>query len=276
MLNRLDKILTTQTLLILNGVIMLFGLSGGGEFLYQTGTIHIIAVFFIALSISRIRFHYYTHDQFLEKFVHACMAAILVFAFSHLVEFASDVLFKLRTDSVYANVANFYILCLLLMSFGAEQFLLLASKRKKTATNILKILMLVFIGLIFFFLTHASSISLELNHPLPYLYTVIVSASGAFALVKLSQIQDRVPFMKNVIRDLMNGIILIIFASFSNIFYEFGSFIHATDYFMINLSHYFFYAALTFMFLSFRELSEHPGLYSITQKFETRNPDETK
>lgn len=273
MKNRLDKIFSLRTLLVLNGAIILFGLSGGGDFLYRTGLIHMIAVFFILLSVSRIRFHYYTHDQFLEKFLHACMAAMLLFAFSHIVEFSSDVIFKLRPDAIYANVANFYILSLLLMALGAEKFLILATQGKKTVSKILKILIFIFVGLIFFFFVQAKSISLELDTALPYVYAVIIFLTGLVAYLKLLKIQDRVPFVKDVIHNLMNGIILIMFASFSNIFYEFGELIHAPDYFMINMSHYFFYFALTFMFLSFQALSHLTGLYKQAQEIESNNPN---
>lgn len=260
---KLEKIFNPYTLLVLNIAIILAAvLVGNGQYFFESGAIHAIAVFFILLAITRIFVHYYTFDPVLEKLLHASLLALLVFAASHVVEFFSYKIFNAYEDAIFANVANLYIASLAFMSIGAEAFLRRYKQQSPLLINLL-LLAVVILGLITAaFLVKDAMISLEPNSPSPYLYAIVVIAISAIGLYKIWSIKKLVPVTAGFANYLTASVILIILATLPNIFYEvLGDAFGLSEIMIIYLSHFTFYAALSVMFLAFRKLSYLGTLY---------------
>ena len=118
----LEKILSFRVLLVLNILIIIFA-ELSGRFFEEKGIIHLLAVIFVILGVSRIFVHYEVFDRFLKPFLLGGVAALIIFALSHLVEFLGFMLFHTYSDAVFINVVNFYIISMLMVTIGAEYFL---------------------------------------------------------------------------------------------------------------------------------------------------------
>jgi hypothetical protein len=189
----LEKILNPWTLLAINGAII-FLVEATGELFFRTGTIHIIAVLFIILALVRVFVRYYTYDPILEKFFHACLAALFVFAVSHIMEYLSMHIFHYYSDSVFANTTNFYLISLMLIIIGAEVFLRIYDIRSIWEIVTLLVLSGLLAVLAGVFLFRNSLVSLDLDQPTPYLYALAVIFFGAVAIRKTLKIGRHVKF----------------------------------------------------------------------------------
>ncbi len=252
----LDRIFGGWVLLGVNlFLIAAVELFGEGKWFLDTGLIHAIAVFFIVLAISRIFLHYYPFDTVLEKFVHACLAALVVFAASHFVEFLSYSVFSLSWGVVFANVGNFYIASLLLVIVGAEFFLRLLYGRSVIYLSLLTVIVLVpivFSAVLFY---NPSFLALFLEGPVLYLYPILIILITAVGLHRLRAIQRHTSFTKDFIDYFMVAFVLVALSALQNFLYvplenAFGIPIYQTVY----VSHFLFYAALSMMFFSFSRI----------------------
>lgn len=267
-MTKLDKIFNPFTFLIINLTIIILALTiGGGRLFFDTGIIHIIAVFFILLSAFRIVMHYYTYDPVLEKFVHAVLAAMAIFAISHIVEFASLMIFKHYEDSVFINVANFYLISLFVVISGASHFLEISYPRAKLLRNISMAIisaLAVFVAVIFY---NQKLISLEPNVMVPYIYTAFAIIAGILATITAFRVKKLTPIAIGFSNYLMAAIILIVLAIVPNVLYEFiiDTF-GVAEFRIIYISHFAFYAALSLFFLAFRKLSYLGGVFEDLKK----------
>jgi len=255
----LEKILNPVTFLLINlAIILLVELTG--QLFFNIGAIHIIALFFVVLAVVRVFVHYYTYDPILEKFFHACLAALFVFAISHLVEYFSMHIFHYYSDSVFANTTNFYLISLMLIIIGAEAFLRIYDIRSAWQSRTLAVFIGLLIILVGFFMSRNYAVSLDIDNPTPYAYVLAVLFFGGVAIRKAMKIGQHVKFSKLFARYMSAGIVLIMLATLPYIFYEllemnFG----VPMYQIMYLSHFFFYASLSLMFLAFGKITTLGG-----------------
>lgn len=261
-MTKIDKYLSLSFFLVLNTlIIVLTQTIGGGTLFFKTGIIHIIALGFVALALVRVFFHYYTYDHILEKFIHACLAAMTIFALSHIAEFMSFVALHRYADSVYANVANFYLISLLVIAIGAESFLHVLHGRPAHVIRALTATIFMLVVLIIALLVNDKLISLEMNSWAPIAYTIAIFAAIYLSLSKMWQIKKGVEFMPGFVNYLSISIVLIGIAALTNIYYEYFIDLFALpEYQAVYFSHFTFYAALSFLFLAFGKLSYLGGM----------------
>ncbi|MDO8668741.1 MAG: hypothetical protein Q7K65_00420 [Candidatus Buchananbacteria bacterium] len=265
---KIEKIFSPLVLIAINlAVILIAELTGQLFFMY--GIIHMIAILFIALSIIRIFVRYYSFDPILEKFFMASLAALFVFALSHIVEYFSMSMgaFVYYSDSVLINTANFYLISLMLIIIGADAFLRVHDRRSLIQINVLIGLIAALIVLIFVLTTKRELMSLELDNPTPYVYTAIIFLLGLIAMMKINRIGKHVSISTGFTRLLHASIIMIMLSTVPYIFYEFlESNLNFPLHQVMYLSHFFFYASLSLFFLAFGRINIKGGIYEDLKK----------
>lgn len=258
----IDKYLNLNFFLMLNVLIVVLTQTlGDGTLFYKTGFIHIIALGFVILALLRVFFHYYTYDHILEKFIHACLAAMGIFAVSHIVEFVSFIILHRYADAVYANVANSYLISLLLITIGAESFLHILQGRPAHMIRILSAIIVALVLLSIALLVNDTLISLEVGSLTPIIYTIATIVAIGLSLSKMWQIKKRIDFMPGFVNYLSISTVLIGVAALTNIYYEyFIDYFAFPTYQAVYFSHFAFYAALSFLFLAFGKVSHLGGM----------------
>src|SRR5581483_1377977 len=192
-LSQVEKYLNPYFFLALNILIILVAeTAGGGKLLYNSGIIHIIALIFVLLVFFRIFFRRPIYDPVLEKFVRAILAAMGVFALSHVIEFFSMMVLRSYTDGVYANTANFYIISLLLIAIGADAFLRV-ERRQSGAFGWMLGVIIAFISIwAVVLLFKSGAVDLDTGGPTPFVYLAVMIFATAVGLYKAWQIKTRV------------------------------------------------------------------------------------
>lgn len=242
-------------------VIILAETVGDGRLFFDKGIIHVIAVCFVFLTIIRIFYHYYTYDPILETFIHTSLAAMGVFAVSHIVEFVSFMVLHKYADIVYTNVANFYLMSLFLIILGAESFLRRLHGRSMFLTRFLYggIFVLMIWSAVLLFMQN-SSLSTD-TVSISLLYTLATFAAIWIGLSKMHEIKRNVKFMSEFVDRLSLSIVLIGLSVLPNIYYEFV--VHTLklpEIQIVYLSHFAFYGSLSVLFLAFGGVFRWGGL----------------
>lgn len=260
------KILNQWVLLAINVIIILVT-EMSGEFFMQTGIVHLIAILFIMLGVSQLFVHYHVHDAFLLPLIRSGSIALLIFSASHVVEFLSIVYFKTYTDAVFVNVANFYMISMFAVMIGAEYFLRKLNKKPAILSVEIAglIIFLLYTTLIFLQKVH---VSLELEGITPYIYGIVILAMTFFGVSRLVAIRKRVTIMIGYINYFIAAFILVACSAQQYIFYDFQTAIGVPSFQIIYVSHFLFYGALTFIFLSFERLTHLGGVYAAIEAYE--------
>ncbi|MFA6519523.1 MAG: hypothetical protein WCT41_01715 [Candidatus Paceibacterota bacterium] len=263
MANTFDRFLNAYSLLIINLLIIVLALTvGGGLYFFETGLIHLIALIFIALAVLRIIYHHYTYDPILEKFVHASLFALIVFAGSHIIEYISMMFLNRYQDAVFANVGNFYLIGTFSIIIGATYF---SGINHRTYASFLRMLSYAFIAGFFLFsvflFANDRAIGLEVEDPAPFLYALMLVIAGVLAVIEIVKIRRLTPIMHGFTTYLLGGLVLLLIAILPNIFYDFLAIAGVPSYMSIYSSHFLFYAALSLFFLAFKKLSYMGGVY---------------
>lgn len=268
----IDRYLGLNFFIVLNIILIVLAQTiGGGTYFFTTGLIHIIAIGFVALALLRVFFHYYTYDPILEKFIHASLVAMGIFAVSHIVEFFSFEILHRFEDAVYINVANFYLISLLVIAVGTESFLRVLYEHSARTTRVLIFCIICVSLLVPALLLNDTLISLDTDSIVPLLYTVAILATIGFNLYKMYQIKEGVKFMPGFINYLTVSIIFIGVAALTNVYYEF--FIDKfglPEYQALYFSHYAFYVALSLFFLAFGKVSHLGGMLEEVKNMDSR------
>jgi len=272
---KIEKIFNPLLLLAIN-LLIIMAVEFSGQLFFQFGIIHIIAVLFIALSVIRIFVRYYSYDPILEKFFQTSLAALFVFAISHIVEYFSMSMgaFIYYSDYVLVNTVNFYLISIILIIIGAEAFLRIHDRRSTIQIKILIGIIAALILTIFIFETKKDLISLELENIAPYIYITLVFIFGLMALLKIKRIGKYVSISTAFTKYLSVSIILIMFSAVPYIFYEFlENNLNFPLYQIMYLSHFFFYGSLSLFFLAFGKVKIKGGLYENLNSASTGGPD---
>jgi len=261
--NTLDRVCNAYSLLAINIIIIFLALTvGNGLFFFETGLIHLIALLFIALAVLRMFYHHYTYDPILEKFVHASLFAMFVFAGSHIIEYASMMFLNRYQDAVFANVANFYLISTFSIIIGATYF---SGINHKTYATVLKSLSYLIVAGFFvfslFLFANDRTISLEMNSPAPYVYALMLLVAGTLTVIEIVKIRRLTPIMQGFTTYLLGALVVVLIAILPNIFYDALGAIGIPSYLSIYSSHFLFYAALSLFFLAFKKMSYLGGVY---------------
>ncbi|MFZ2201971.1 MAG: hypothetical protein WAV56_01090 [Microgenomates group bacterium] len=134
--NKIERVFNHWTLLFINVAIIVF-VEATGMFFMRTGLIHLLAILFIVLGISRIFVHYDVYDQYLKPLIHGGILTLLIFAVSHVLEYFSYSFLYLPYDAIAANVVNLYLMGLLIIILSVEYFLKRIEKGSKILSPIL-------------------------------------------------------------------------------------------------------------------------------------------
>lgn len=258
----IDRYLGFNFFLSLNVLIILLTETvGGGTLFFRLGIIHIIAISFVAFALVRVFFHYYTYDPILEKFIHACLAAMMIFAVSHIIEFVSFEILHSYADAIYVNVANFYLVSILVITIGAESFLRVLQGRPAHLIRTLMASIIILSLLSLSLLINDHLLSLEVTSTTPYIYTVATFTIIGLSLSKMWHIKKRVDFMPGFVNYISISIILIGLAILISVYYEyFITIFKFPEYQVVYFSHFAFYAALSFFFIAFSKVSHLGGM----------------
>lgn len=272
---KLDKIFNGYSLAIINAVIIMAALmTGNGMTFIETGLIHVIALLFVAISIWRIFSRPYTYDPIFEKFVHAALFALIVFAGSHIMEFVSMVVLHRYGDSIFANVANLYLIATFALIIGASHFLkigYLSSIKwlRGIAYALIGSLLLLVVALMSGYFT----VSLEADRAIPYVYLSALVISTGIALFEMIKIRKAASVTSGFVNSLMLSVSLIMLAVVPYVLYDVLGNLGVGSIALVYSSHFIFYAALSIFFLGFRNLS-WGGIYQEVREM-NQNTTET-
>lgn len=258
----IERIMTPTVLVIIN-LIIIIAAEATGELFLETGLIHIIALFFLILGISRIFVHYKTFDQYLQPLLLGSVAAILLFSFSHVVEYFS---FghgeEAYDDALYVDVTNMYSTAMLLVALGAQFFIY--KRVHKLWTLLLCLgafalsLALTILGLI-----RSYELPLEPDEPWIYLYGVLVLLATYLSVSRMHALGSATSIMKQFSGYLVVAFILVAGSALYYLAYELLEELGLPDTQIIYISHFMFYAALSLMFLAYPRLAKPQGLYAL-------------
>lgn len=251
-----------RILIAANAAIIVAALTvGGGAFFYETGMIHAIALLFIVLAGVRIFTRYYLFDPELRILLHATLAAMAVFALSHVIELASFTLAHGYSDRAFANVINFYAVSLIIMLYGAETAIVRyrkAGEWKLAAIGASAIGLLVLTGL---FMTGVLDVSLEPGEAAPYAYTLLIGIALASCAVRWRQVRAMYAWFSAFIDRVLLSAVMVAVATAPNVFYELLEKVGVAERMSIYLSHFTFYAALSVMYLAFDRVQDLGGIH---------------
>jgi len=238
-----------------------------GEFFHETALIHGFALFFIILASARAFRRYDVYDPELRSYMRFALAAMAVFAASHLVELFSIVVLKNYEDVTYATAINLYAVSLLLLMAGSAS--VNRSLRKSTAVSITAAAVWIAFLTVFTFglLSGRIPISLEPESAAPYVYAVGLAALASAAIVQAVRIARHYTSYAPFFRQMVVVTLLVAAAAFQYVFYEVIEHFGVPEHKIIYLSHYFFYAALSAMYLAFGESLRPRGVFEDVRKF---------
>jgi hypothetical protein len=260
--NFLEKIFSSWFFVVANIFIILI-VEWTGTYFYDTGMLHVIALFFVLLAVMRIFVHYRTYDQFLDKIKYASIVALFIFAISHIVEYINFTVFHSYDDAVFATTINFYLIGLASMTIGAELFLV---KYDHRSNWLVKFLYLFSIALLIF------NIAISLNHKLislepdsvfPYMYALLAIILLAVGIKKIIVLRQKISISKGFLNYIIGSVCLIFVAMIPNIFYETLEEVFGVPMFQIMYaSHFAFFMSLSLMFLSYKKFAHLTGIYA--------------
>lgn len=265
--SKLEKILNPWFLLALN-IIILIATEMSGRVFQEKGIIHLVAILFVILGISRIFVHYDAYDHFLHPLIHGGSAVLLVFSASHLVEFLGYLYFHIYEDAIFINVVNFYIMSMLVIAVGAEYFLRALSRGKMIMIGILSSGVAVFFLLTILIFLKKVLVSLEPDEPLIYVYSVLVLSAFFFSVNRLIKIKKHVSIMVGFVDYFIAAFVLITISALQYVLYDVIESVGVPNFQIVYVSHFLFYGALSFMFLAFARLANLGGIYQEAQAYQ--------
>lgn len=269
--------LTTRAFIVLNALLIVAA-EATGTFFHETALIHGFALMFIALAAARIFHKYDVYDPELRVYMRYGLAAMAVFAASHLVELFSIVVLKNYTDATYAVAIGLYAISLLLLMAGSSS---VNYRLRKSSANPVRAAW-VYIALIAVFsfgiLVGRIDISLEPDGFTPYAYALGLSILAATAIAQAIGIARHYVSYAAFFRHMVVVTVLVAAAAYQYVFYEVIEHLGVPEHQIIYISHFFFYAAISAMYLAFGASLRPRGVFEDVRKFvdEAENPLEKK
>lgn len=263
---RLEKILTPQVLLLLNMLILVVT-ELSGDFFREKGIIHLIAILFVILGISRIFVHYDAYDRYLRLLIRGGLAALIIFSISHVVEFLGYFFLGSYEDAIFINVVNFYIMSIFMIAIGAEYFLRTLKRGSMAMIGILSAGIIIFFVLTVLVFFKKISVSLEPDEMMIYVYGAIVLGAFLLSVIRLIKIKKHVSIMVNFVNYFLAALALITVSALQYVFYDVLKGIGMPLLQVVYVSHFLFYGALTLMFLAFARLANLGGIYQEAEEY---------
>lgn len=259
---KLDKIFNPYSLLVINIIVISLSLTiGGGLFFHESGLIHLITIFFLALAILRVFSHYYTYDPILEKFVHMSLISLIALSIAHLIEFISLDIFHKNEDAVIVNLVNFYLISLIVLIIGTEYFSKIRYKLSSFLIKALPIVIFIFVIITIIFFINDQMVSLKIGGLMPCVYTALIFIIGLLAVIEVSKIKKLTAVTVGFVNYLTGAVVFIIISTLIYILHSFIASLGIPEYQVDYFSHFTFYAALSLIFLAFTKLSYLGGVY---------------
>ncbi len=278
----LTRIIKPWTMAVANiAIIIAVELSDGGKFFVETGLIHGVAILFIFLAIGVLFLPYQLYDQYAKKFLWGEILAMLIFASSHITEFLSYKIFDIHEDAVFANVANFYIISILVMLVGSEMFFKAYHRgRTKLFLWLYGLSAAIFAFLVVFNVLNDDIISLEKMGAYLSFYIISIIGFGFLGMTVAAKFRV-VSIVAPFVRYFRISLFFIIMATLINVFYVIlEETLGVPDYQIINFAHFSFYAALSGMIVSLSKLSSDlshlGGMYSAVREYENNHNNTAK
>lgn len=269
---KLEKILNPWVLLGINIAIILATELSGERFM-TSGAIHLIALFFVLLGVSRIFIHYDVYDRYMRLLIGGGAMALVIFSLSHLVEFLGFVYFKTYEDTIFVNVVNFYIMSMLVVTLGAEYFLNALKKNLVTSIGILAATIPALFVLTIFVYLKKISVSLESTSLLVYVYVAVILVTLFFSVRRLVEIKKQVPIMTNFVNYFIAAFALIAVSALQYVLYDVLLSIGIPTTQIMYVSHFLFYGALSLIFLAFARLTNLGGVYADVETYIGEHPE---
>lgn len=256
----LDKIFNIKVLITINLAIIVLAESTGTFFL-ETGLIHIIALLFLILGITRIFVHYNTFDRYLKPLTWATVLSLVIFAVSHLTEYVSfNGLGEPYSHDLYVDVTNLYMTAMLVVALGA-QFFLARRDKKWNLFNGLSVALFLSTAFTLVGFLRMYNVSIEPHEPDIYIYSVIVALATAVSINRLLKVGRAVSIVRDFAIYISIAFGFVLLAALQYSLYEVLEHAGMQDYKIIYLGHYLFYIALTILFLAFPKLIQKGGIY---------------
>ncbi len=267
----LDRLFTPKALIALN-IVIIAAAELTGHFFHDTGLIHIIAILFIALSLTRIFQNYHLYDPFLKRFVNAALISLLFFSASHVIEFIAIAVLKLPPQVALVNVFAVYVVSILFLILGV-QFVLRKTRHQSSPYSwVLVVLLTCLITSIVYVMVKpdshygsASAPSVALS-----LFGISLVLITAFQIIGFFKIRKILPAIAKMQNYLILASFFIIVSALPNMAFELGLFPGLAAHQAVYLSHYAFYAAASTLFLSFGTLGKMSGLYQDLREEDVR------
>jgi len=263
--SKFEKLFNHWTLLFLNFVIVIL-VEATGRLFMDTGLIHLIAILFIGLGVGRIFIHYEVYDQFLKPLIYGGVATLILFAVSHILEYAGYTFFYLPFETIAAIVVNFYLTGLFIITLSAFYFLKMLKKELVVYGYILPVGMVATLIATVLFYLKPTLVNLSHTSWLMYLYSGAVIGVTALGIYWLLRLKRHVSILVDFI-DYFNAAFIMI--ATSAMFYVLSEPLErvGVEYMQVMyISHFIFYGALSLIFLSFVRLSHLGGVYSAIEE----------
>lgn len=258
--NRLEQVFSHWMLLFINVAIIIF-VEATSMFFMRTGLIHLIAILFIALGISRIFVHYDVYDQYLKPLIHGGILTLIIFAVSHVLEYFSYSFLYLPYDAIAANVVNLYLTGLLIIILSVEHFLKRIEKEPKILPPILYAGVSVSLALTVLFFFRSNLVELTTASWLVYGYGLAVVMVAILGIRRLLRLRSHVTILVNFVNYFTASFALV---SASALLYVLNDLLESVGvpYMQVMyISHFLFYGASSLMFLAFVRISRLGGVY---------------
>ncbi len=258
---RLEHLLNHWVLLAIN-ILILIVVEATGSFFAMNGLIHLIAVLFVGLGLTRLWTHRDVYDRFLEPLIHFSIFALLILAGSHVAEYFSFRSQHLTHQSIVTNVVNAYMISFLLIIIGTESFLKVLHSRSKIILIISSLAICIFSGLFLIFIFQPQLINLHADSLALYAYITFILLTSGFSSWRLMVLRRHVHIMKNFIEYLIAAIFLICCVALLSILEEVIVALGVPFIQIVYISHFLFYGALSLIFLAFERLMHLEGIYA--------------
>jgi hypothetical protein len=261
----LKKILNGKTLLGINiALVLATQLVGGGRWFHDSGAVHIVAILFIVLAMTRLFSPYKVSDPFIGKFVRASIVALIFFAASHVVEFVTIVMLDLPPEAVHVSVLSVYIASVLFFLLGVQYVLRMTGRQSSPYSWTLLVLVSAIITAIVYVAVNPSSIYHSATAPgvLLALYGIALLLVIVFQVIGFRKVQRILPVLKGMQSHLLMASAFIVLSVFPTIYHQlWGHSSGIPGYQIVYFSHYGFYAAASSLYLAFGALDKVGGVY---------------
>ncbi|MEY4744597.1 MAG: hypothetical protein RL272_542 [Candidatus Parcubacteria bacterium] len=235
---------------------------GGGSYFFQTRLIRAAAFAFTVLPLIRAATNFRVYDPTIVRVTQTSLAALAIFAESHVIAFAGGSYFGLPDDTAHALVANLYIAGLLTLIIGSELALGKMGNRPKAFAALATAGLICVFLLCFAYAGGYVRPSLAAASNLPLAYAVAISLVAASGFLSFTRLGGRLPLLRSFVSYFLAGcaflVVSAVFSFFALVLAVWPSMPIAQAAYAEAFS---FMTAVSLMFLAFGKLRGFGGIY---------------